>query len=573
MARARRSNPRHDGDNNVRYGLRRRKQNTPGSSCITPTRSTRAHPQLMLDDGLHYENLPPTPPVTPQKGSPDSILVSDCHVMAEGRPNIKHLPPEIIQEIAKYLPDDQDAVAYAQLCKVTWAWMNDSEYRRRFLVLYDDIEGSDRVQLAKQYKARAKIARQYVRFDQGLENGQAACLVFLRTLIIESNGQKIVAADGSSTVIGRNFEFMNEYANRADRIGQSGGTNILDAMCRTESLFRSAKHSRSSGKTASLPLLIQLCLLHVSLDPHPGSPLSGAQQRARMSRLHHCHEAQEQVYKCFSHEPIFLGGSRNEINVIWLLHVANFFKFHLLKDDSEGIYADGYINMEKGNLPRAWTGRLKNGAQQLSKRWKGTYCYLPEWELQVARSKSCDFLVDVTGDDNDGFQDLTLFFDIQKHPRLHFPAQAETILHGKPRAPFTDPESGERKWPEVQDFFGLGFDGRHYHFNGRMHTLPPQQAIPGFQRVSMMMYLPQSQGPHANPSTQLWAYEGLVLPGGQLMLGRWWSPVRGVLADGGTYCGPFIFWAVDDAGLEDRSIATVDAALQFLDSVISSPAW
>ena len=38
-----------------------------------------------------------------------------------------------------------------------------------------------------------------------------------------------------------------------------------------------------------------------------------------------------------------------------------------------------------------------------------------------------------------------------------------------------------------------------------------------------------------------WAYEGVVLPGGMIMLGRWWSPL-----DETRRCmGPFVFWNVD----------------------------
>ena len=38
-----------------------------------------------------------------------------------------------------------------------------------------------------------------------------------------------------------------------------------------------------------------------------------------------------------------------------------------------------------------------------------------------------------------------------------------------------------------------------------------------------------------------WAYEGVVLPGGMIMLGRWWCP-----QDETKRCmGPFVFWNVD----------------------------
>ena len=48
-------------------------------------------------------------------------------------------------------------------------------------------------------------------------------------------------------------------------------------------------------------------------------------------------------------------------------------------------------------------------------------------------------------------------------------------------------------------------------------------------------------GDEAELNGGCWAYEGVVLPGGMIMLGRWWSPL-----DETKRCmGPFVFWNVD----------------------------
>lgn len=73
----------------------------------------------------------------------------------------------------------------------------------------------------------------------------------------------------------------------------------------------------------------------------------------------------------------------------------------------------------------------------------------------------------------------------------------------------------------------------------------------------MMSYLPNISGDYDK-----WAWEGLILPGSQIMLGRWWD------ADphgDGTYSGPFIFWRVEES-VEDR-LRNVDSALAFLDKI------
>lgn len=56
----------------------------------------------------------------------------------------------------------------------------------------------------------------------------------------------------------------------------------------------------------------------------------------------------------------------------------------------------------------------------------------------------------------------------------------------------------------------------------------------------------------------LWAYEGVVLPGDQIIVGRWWSP-EGLDADSraNMYSGPFILWNVDglEAYKEEKKVA------------------
>ena len=67
-------------------------------------------------------------------------------------------------------------------------------------------------------------------------------------------------------------------------------------------------------------------------------------------------------------------------------------------------------------------------------------------------------------------------------------------------------------------------------------TMPPQTGSADFD-----MY-------HVDDDAEInagcWAYEGVVLPGGMIMLGRWWSPMDDT---GLKKCtGPFIFWNVDE---------------------------
>lgn len=166
-----------------------------------------------------------------------------------------------------------------------------------------------------------------------------------------------------------------------------------------------------------------------------------------------------------------------------------------------------------------------------------------------------------------------------------------------------------RRGIHYQHFIGSGTDAEPYHCRGILHPLPPQHDIPGWHRITMMKYFdPADQedaSPPSTPSTSetpspanhsptsshssispssttsptdwahpidnkptsftpvnappqlhyeaesvdvdtgCWAYEGVVLPGGKIMLGRWWSPIQDV--EEMTCIGPFIFWEVEGA--------------------------
>ncbi len=82
---------------------------------------------------------------------------------------------------------------------------------------------------------------------------------------------------------------------------------------------------------------------------------------------------------------------------------------------------------------------------------------------------------------------------------------------------------------------------------GILHDLPTQSGFPGFQRVSFMRYCKQHAPNLEDVVTlsdeDLDCHEGVVLPGGHIIIGRWWyhwypeQPVES---------GPFIMWEVEE---------------------------
>lgn len=122
--------------------------------------------------------------------------------------------------------------------------------------------------------------------------------------------------------------------------------------------------------------------------------------------------------------------------------------------------------------------------------------------------------------------------------------------------------------PLVLPFKAQGMDEESFLASGHTSALPPQYGITGWQRFTMMKYFcpEEIENPEEYDQIEiadaaihlglegLWAYEGVVLPGGNVVVGRWWSPASGdglgiekPAADNpeGVYCGPFLWWCVD----------------------------
>ena len=98
-------------------------------------------------------------------------------------------------------------------------------------------------------------------------------------------------------------------------------------------------------------------------------------------------------------------------------------------------------------------------------------------------------------------------------------------------------------------FEGLGYDEEKFHMVGYIHPLTPQHGVPGWYRVAMMKFFMNKDKKIVAGTT--WAYEGVMLPGGQMIVGRWWAP--DTMRPGvNVYSGPFIYWNVDSSLPEEK---------------------
>lgn len=82
-------------------------------------------------------------------------------------------------------------------------------------------------------------------------------------------------------------------------------------------------------------------------------------------------------------------------------------------------------------------------------------------------------------------------------------------------------EKPELKVPDSVQFTGVGVDlDDDFNAIGWLNALPEQHGIPGWQRITFMKHFMDDFDQLEQDN--LWAYEGVVLPGGRIILGRWW---------------------------------------------------
>ncbi|KAF1814324.1 hypothetical protein P152DRAFT_267811 [Eremomyces bilateralis CBS 781.70] len=228
--------------------------------------------------------------------------------------------------------------------------------------------------------------------------------------------------------------------------------------------------------------------------------------------------------------PIFGGYNNMEVNLPWVLHVINFFRSHFLLPYLGTMWAT-YTSLDSRQRPRGPDSDLVNGARPIGRRWNGTYSYLDRHDVLDIRSAGPDSgsLFDDRNLDKGDKSIQKLVIDFPESFATDWPEGFEQILHSlrepSPRRTRAQhrggiPELETKSMREAsRRFIGTGYDDEDFFSQGFLNPLPSQNGVPGFQRITMMKYFEDG-----NPfEDALWAYEGVVLPGSKIIVGRWWS--------------------------------------------------
>ncbi|KAI7209615.1 hypothetical protein KC333_g8640 [Hortaea werneckii] len=473
--------------------------------------------------------------------------------MALSTPNpFDLLPIETCQHIAGYL-NDRDLCTYRLVCQSAHNAIDAdgcSFWRRRFLTTFEKPTWttSNNVKYRQTYHKRRRALMYGANFwvaitkstgkDYAKEIRRGTrCLEVLRDMIIDSFSEK---KESDVAYESKNLRLIYKFVQNYD---------LLDVVMATD--HKKEKDLLCLPKQLLCTIWSLLAPAMLSLDfehaPTLGFP-----------------DSQQVVYGTTAEHPIFGGCNGLDINMEWVVHHLNFWKYHMVRSEENTLY-HAFKHLSPNETPQFWNRQLELGGSKLGKYWKGSYAYVERGEVSMIRAGEGheDTIQDLFNGETDigSFQDMQLSWLDEAEGVATWPKLFEKHLHSlrrpenkartraQHRSSSTIPEAISNLKPQNFQFLAEGHDTTEdFLAQGWLNALPAQHGVPGWQRMTMMKYF-EDVDTGVIETDALWAYEGVVLPGGQIILGRWWCPSDGT--GEWMYSGPFILWCVDrsDAGV------------------------
>ncbi|KAF2704489.1 hypothetical protein K504DRAFT_461248 [Pleomassaria siparia CBS 279.74] len=454
------------------------------------------------------------------------------------------LPIELNKSIAHYLDSDRDIASFQSVCRATLdATLGDklSFWRAKFRERYAYKKNTTNLVLKKSYQVRQHILRNGTGFHFGMAKTDEEI----------KDERKIV---------GVMRELINESFSGASQLDKNGKPHCpnlahIAKFAQESRLFVPSSKRRGPPKAVQREdvrnlAAIRLMASHFLLSTEFSPPVYGV------------HKSQVAVYEPTNKAPIFTGPDKTEVNMEWLLHVMNHFRNHMKNHDA-GDFCGVWKDLSYSEKPSPWRIPLEEGCQPLGKHWKSTFSYLdpvselPKFRLQNGEDENMVFVDHYVDEGNiqhfklDSVKGKNLpwpetFEDrLQSHRDTLVPPQSqrETRAQKSKSKPTPKQMNEEDKYKSIQLIGDGGDEEDDFVASGWLQALHPQCGIPGWQRMTLMKhFLDENNQP--SQDDHLWAYEGVVLPGGRIILGRWWLATDPPDFDNDN-SGPFIMWAVD----------------------------
>ena len=262
------------------------------------------------------------------------------------------------ENIATYFDDDKDLCTYTQICPETHNAVHSRRgavWRTLFAKKYDLPPGRTGKDIMLQYMIRRMTLDNGARqgFRQGHSAAELKCLELLRDLITgtmpESWSRHSLTRPESFASTSRTLKYSNNL-NQLCRFAKA--SNLLD------NLVFNVHRTNYEGR---LLQTIQVVLTHLQLD---------LSIRTRMKGFAN---SQQLVYSHPSKAPLFVD-RKGTINIEYLLHVVNFFKYHM-KSETENTLYPLLCDLPYEERPSAWQKPILSASnlELPGLAWKGSY--------------------------------------------------------------------------------------------------------------------------------------------------------------------------------------------------------
>ncbi|KAJ5081440.1 hypothetical protein NUU61_009704 [Penicillium alfredii] len=407
------------------------------------------------------------------------------------------LPNEILQEIACILSTDRDILSFSLTCREIWERVfspNSGIWHRRFQNQYDAPHGHSPGELKMEYQIRAIV------LPQRIDSKKA------------HNGQKNL---WMRVIQGMLVEFLTLPPS------PGGVSKTYEKICNAPAMKSFLKAPAKEGSHSQVFCALQVCLTALALDPS----ISGQ----GCLRTDYDIGIVYSFYNRPDGRPLF---GHKRLSLTTLLHMRNFWQHHLLSPH-EITFHESFSLLPQDLMPKAPNANATDEVI-LGTSWLGYWSCIhpiPTMVEDLERRQSCADLLSHM----DQVDPMTMEID---------PCPAQPFWP----SPFNDiipqvggPQAKRSYFKGKQKTFGGDADEHPNSVVGFIEPMDvPHGGFSGWTRICFVIYEQVTDDGYIEEENLLWihGYEAVVIPGGNVMLGRW-VDLRETSAR-----GPVIFWGV-----------------------------
>ncbi|EPS34098.1 hypothetical protein PDE_09060 [Penicillium oxalicum 114-2] len=417
------------------------------------------------------------------------------------------LPNEILQHIASFLTSDQDLGNFGLACRA----INDrvlgsasSVWRTRFQDRYDLPPGKTNAELGFEYRVRALVLPQAIDFKQEASEHQTLWLEVMQQMLLET------------LTLPLTLESSKTYE------------RICEVLSKSELLEHPLRQTPSE-----LFCAVQLCLTSLALALHDAD---GKTPKIK----NHCTRSEYDPAVVYS-----LGDDlstpfveHEKLDLARLLHIRGFWQRHMLNRAEQTFY-ETFIRLPETVRPQA-RKTFNDLEANIAICWLGYYSCLHPMPTRREDFEDQETCADLRGEHI--ILPEIMMLTVNPNTEAFWPESCNKFI------PIHEDDKVDRSYFRgIQNTLN-GEPGQHSVFGFTETIAHSYGGIPGWMRVCLTI----CEGPRDDsdddrddddPSQEsggLWVhgYEGVVLPGGRIMLGRW-IDMKTMDASGR---GPFIFW-------------------------------